>query len=188
MESARNQRIFTIPNLLSMFRILLIPLLAWLCLWKHAYLPTLGVLALSGLTDVADGFIARRFNMISDLGKVLDPIADKLTQAATLLCLAFRFAALRPLLALLVIKELIMGILGLVAIRRTGVMCYALWHGKMTTALLYASMALHLLWPTMSPGLSIALAAVCAASMLLSLTLYCIHWTRALHEADKPAA
>ena len=183
MEPARKQRILTIPNLLSLFRILLIPLLAWLCLARRDYLLALGVLALSGLTDVADGFIARRFDMISDLGKVLDPVADKLTQAAALLCLAFRFPALRPLLALLVVKELTMGIFGLVVVKRTGAMCYALWHGKMTTALLYGSLAAHLLWPAMPPALSAGLSALCAASMLLSLTLYLVHWSRVLRDA-----
>ncbi len=181
MESAQNRRIFTIPNILSLFRVLLIPLFVWLYLGRRDPLAAFGILTLSGVTDVADGWIARRFHMVSDLGKVLDPIADKLTQASTLFCLAFRYPALRPLLALLVVKDLTMGIFGLVVVRRTGVMCYALWHGKLTTVLLYASMALHLLWPAMPAALSICLSSVCAASMLLSLILYCRHWSKALH-------
>lgn len=50
------------------------------------------VLALSGITDILDGFIARRFGMVSDVGKILDPVADKLTQGAVILCLAFRYS------------------------------------------------------------------------------------------------
>ena len=73
----------TIPNILSCFRIVLIPVFVWqyinvpddqIALW-----PIL-ILILSGITDILDGFIARRFNMISDLGKMLDPVADKMTR------------------------------------------------------------------------------------------------------------
>lgn len=78
-ENQFEKKIFTIPNLLSAFRLLLIPVFVWAYCIKKAYLLTAGVLLLSGLTDMADGFIARRFHMISDLGKMLDPIADKLS-------------------------------------------------------------------------------------------------------------
>ena len=83
-------RILTIPNLLSFFRLCLIPVFMWLYCVEKNYLWTGIILILSGLTDTVDGIIARKFNMISDLGKVLDPIADKLTQAAMLFCLLTR--------------------------------------------------------------------------------------------------
>ena len=73
-------KILTVPNVLSAFRLLLVPALAWLYLVRKDYSATAWVLLLSGATDIADGFIARRFGMVSDLGKALDPIADKLTQ------------------------------------------------------------------------------------------------------------
>ena len=72
-ESPKNKQILTIPNLLSMFRILLIPLIVWLYCGRQDYPLAAWVLLLSGATDIADGFIARRFHMVSDLGKVLDP-------------------------------------------------------------------------------------------------------------------
>ena len=84
-------KIFTLPNVLSFFRILLIPVIIWLYLVKDNSIWAGYVLILSGLTDVLDDFIARRFNVASDLGKVLDPVADKLTQAAMLICLSIRF-------------------------------------------------------------------------------------------------
>lgn len=87
MNREPQNRILTIPNMLSALRICMIPLLVWLYYVKQDYLRTGGLLILSGLTDVVDGFIARRFQMISNLGKVLDPIADKLTQGAMLFCL-----------------------------------------------------------------------------------------------------
>ena len=85
------KRILTIPNILSFFRLCLIPLFVWLYCVKKDYMWTAIVLLLSGATDMADGYIARRFQMVSALGKVLDPIADKLTQGAMLLCLFTRF-------------------------------------------------------------------------------------------------
>ena len=90
----RTNRILTIPNLLSAFRILLVPVIVWLYCWKADYPLAAWTLTLSGLTDIVDGFIARRFHMVSNLGKALDPIADKLTQTAALGCLLTRFGAM----------------------------------------------------------------------------------------------
>ena len=84
-DSTKN-KILTIPNLLSLFRLCLIPVFMWLYCVEKNYLWTGIILIISGLTDTVDGFVARHFNMISDLGKILDPVADKLTQAAMLFC------------------------------------------------------------------------------------------------------
>lgn len=168
----RNTRFFTIPNLLSAFRVLLVPLLVWLYCGKGDYAGTAWVLVLSGVTDVADGFIARRFHMVSDLGKVLDPVADKLTQAAALGCLLTRFNAMWWLLGVLVAKETFMTFMGLLVIRRTGAAYSAEWHGKLATCVLYAAIFTHIVWYGVPPAVSYALTAAGVASMLLSLSLY----------------
>ena len=120
----------TIPNLLSTLRIVMIPfvMIAYL---KENYPLAIGLLALSGLTDVADGFIARRFHQISDLGKILDPIADKLTQFAVLVCLAVRHPILIPVAAILAVKEILTLI---------GAMIF-----MMTTVVLFVTMGLFVL-------------------------------------------
>ena len=83
--------VFTIPNILSFFRILLIPVIVVLyCVYQKYLISTL-IIVISGITDVVDGKIARKFNMISDFGKFIDPVADKLTQAAMLFCLMTRY-------------------------------------------------------------------------------------------------
>ena len=87
----KKENILTIPNLLSLIRILLIPFIIWLYCARKAYLCTIIVIALSGFTDIIDGKIARKFNMVSDVGKVLDPVADKLTQATLVICLIARY-------------------------------------------------------------------------------------------------
>ena len=75
---------FSIPNMLSYFRLLLIPL--FIVLYVHEdFTEALITLAVSGLSDILDGRIARKYNMVTDLGKVLDPVADKLTQCAMML-------------------------------------------------------------------------------------------------------
>ena len=107
----------TIPNLLSCVRLLLIPVMMWLYLVKAAYGMAFLVLLLSAATDIADGIIARKWDQISDLGKVLDPVADKLTQVAALACLVSRFPYMWLPLAMLMGKELLTGAVSLYAVK-----------------------------------------------------------------------
>ena len=83
--------IWTIPNILSYFRILLIPVIILCYLYVENPWAAVGVIVVSGLTDAADGYIARRFNMISEFGKFIDPVADKLTQVSMAACLIVRY-------------------------------------------------------------------------------------------------
>lgn len=168
----KSKRVFTIPNLLSCLRLLMIPLFMWLYLAKQQYAETAGLLLLSALTDVVDGFIARKFDMVSDLGKALDPVADKLTEFCMLLCLLSRFPVLRPIALLMVVKELVCGATSLAAIRKTGKVLSAEWHGKVCTGLLYLTMVLHVLWIAIPGEISALLAGVTFVMLLLSMALY----------------
>ena len=115
MENTPNKyqkKIVTIPNIISFFRLCLIPLIVWLYLVKEDSLLTGITVMFSFFTDIVDGYIARRFNMISDVGKVLDPIADKTTQGVVVLLLATRFPLLWIVVALILIKETFMAITG----------------------------------------------------------------------------
>ena len=151
------------------------------CVGKN-YLWTGIVLIISGLTDTVDGIIARKFNMISDLGKVLDPIADKVTQAAMLFCLLTRFPLMIAPLALMVVKEFFMGVTGLMVIQKTGKVFGADWHGKVNTWLLYAMMILHVFWYNIPDIVSKVLIGICVVMMLISLVLYGRHNLKALRE------
>ena len=175
-------RTLTIPNLLSLFRLCLIPVFMWLYCVEKNYLWTGIVLIISGLTDTVDGIIARKFNMISDLGKVLDPIADKVTQAAMLFCLLTRFPLMIAPLALMVVKEFFMGVTGLMVIRKTGKVFGADWHGKVNTWILYAMMILHVFWYNIPDIVSKVLIGICVVMMLISLVLYGRHNLKALRE------
>lgn len=174
----KRDQILTIPNLLSLVRLLLIPVIVWLYAGKGTRLGAVITIALSGMTDVADGIIARRFHMESDFGKILDPIADKLTQLAVLLCLVGERPELWILVALFVVKELVMGLLGLFTIRKKGVVGGAKWHGKLNTVLLYATMALRIIAPRMPLWLWCGLVALCIGMMVVSLTGYVMFYIR----------
>lgn len=165
-------KLWTIPNLLSFFRLCLIPVIVWLYTVREDYILTMLVLGLSGITDVADGIIARKLNMVSDFGKAFDPIADKLTQVAMMFCLVTRFPWMILPLVLMVIKELFTGITGLLTIRKTGKVEGAVWHGKVTTVLLYTMMGIHLVWFAIPPLVSGFLIGISTGMMLLSAVGY----------------
>ncbi len=165
-------RIFTIPNILSFLRICLIPLIVVPYLVLRDYLWAGSSLVLSGITDVADGFIARHFNMVSRLGKILDPIADKLTQAATMICLAIKFPLMILPLVILAIKEFLVGISGMLVIKRTGNIPAARWHGKAATFLLYGVMVLHIFWGVVPTAISAASIALCTVMIFISFACY----------------
>ncbi len=165
-------KILTVPNVLSFFRLALIPVIIWLYIAKGEYVLTAGLIVLSGATDVIDGFIARRFNMVSALGKALDPVADKLTQCVMLICLVFRFPLMLLPLGLLVVKELFSGITGLVIIKQSGKVYSALWHGKATTVLLYVLLLTHVLWTNIPQALSEVMILATLSMMIISFILY----------------
>lgn len=172
MKKLFEGKILTIPNLLSVLRLALIPWFVWLYLAKQNTVGTVLVLLLSGLTDVVDGFIARRFEMVSNLGKALDPLADKLTQAAMLICLTSRYPLMLLPFGMMVVKEIFCIASGLAAINRTGEVEGSDWHGKAATVLLYVTLIVHLLYAEIPQRLSLALAIGCVGIILLSGVLY----------------
>ena len=174
MEQNTRKQLFTIPNLLSLLRLCMIPLIIWLYCTQKNYALTAVVLVLSGVTDTIDGFIARRFNMVTDLGKALDPIADKLTQASVMFCLLTRFQMMLVPLLLLIFKEVCNGIMSLFVIKKTGKVCGADWHGKVCTWLLYAMMFLHIVWFDIPREWSTVLISICVIMMTVSFGLYMI--------------
>lgn len=180
MKQKIQNKNLTIPNVLSFIRICLIPIYIWLYCIKKDYIWTAGILILSGLTDIVDGYIARKFHMISDLGKILDPVADKLTQGTMLLCLVTRFPLMLAPLVLLVLKEIFAGITGFMVIRKTGQVYGANWHGKVATLLLYAMMIIHVVWYDIPDIFSNILIVICIAMMFISFVLYGVRNIKAL--------
>lgn len=178
----RKDQLLTIPNLLSLLRLLMIPLIVWLYCGVQRYYAAFAVIVLSGLTDIADGLIARKFNMVSDFGKVFDPIADKLTQGALILCLSIEYPWMFALLALFALREICMITLGCIALKKTGSVNSAKWYGKAATFILYSVMVLLILFPNIPLWGAHILIAVCAASVLFSLIMYTSFYCKLLRK------
>lgn len=179
-QTGIKNQILTIPNILSFVRLGLIPFMVWLYCGKQEYVWAGVILVISGLTDVVDGFIARKFNMVSDFGKVLDPIADKFTQGAMLLCLLLRFPFMLFPLILLLVKEIFMTISGYIIIKKCGKVLGANWHGKAATVGIFAMMMLHIFWSNITCLASCISIGICAVLILLSFVLYVIRNINAL--------
>ena len=168
-----------IANKLTILRILLIPLFLWTYLGLENQYLALGVLAFSFFTDFLDGFIARHWHMISDFGKALDPVADKLNQASILVALSFKYPIMLIPFGVMFVKEVYLGILMLVVIKRSGTVFGANWHGKVATCLIYFTMALHLIWPgTIPKTLSYVTVGITVLMQLISFVLYAIRNNR----------
>ena len=161
---------WTVPNVLSLIRIALLPVFVLLYLKSDVHPQwmwwAMGVLVFSGLTDLFDGWIARRFNQISDAGKLLDPLADKLTQLAVVVCLATRYREVLLLTIVCFAKEIIQVIGGLLLLRRGDVVRGSRWFGKLTTFVFYSAMAAIVCFPQMSDMLRGALVVLVSVLML----------------------
>ena len=165
------RELFTIPNLLTLARIGLIPVYVPLYL-QGAHLPAGILLALSCLTDLADGWVARRFHMVSTFGKILDPLADKATQLALMLCLSIRYQALRWILGLFLAKEFFQLAGGLLCLSRGRPIPGTLPAGKVCTALLFVTLTILFLFPAIPAGAVCILALLDAAALAVSLIAY----------------
>ena len=169
------KEIFTIPNLLSLFRLALIPVYVTVYLnaeedWQ--YFVAGAILAVSCVTDLIDGKIARRFHMISTVGKVLDPLADKATQFSLTLCLSVHYPALRPVLVLFVIKEGFQLIVGIIHFRKGKMLPGALMAGKICTTILFVSLIALVLFPGIPHSAVNAIALVDTGFLIFSFVSY----------------
>ena len=167
--------ILTIPNLLSLFRLGIIPVYMTLYLTAETgqqYLTAGILLAVSCVTDAADGIIARHFDMVTTLGKILDPIADKITQFSLILCLSFRHGVLSYVLILFVIKELFQLALGIINLQHRKILPGALPEGKICTAVLFISLIFLVFFPNLSRPAVNTIAAVNTFFLIVSFAGY----------------
>lgn len=132
-----------VPNILTIIRFLLIPIIIF-NIFTGNYITAFIFFSLSGLTDIADGFIARKYNLISNFGKLMDPLADKLTQIATLTSLVIKNIIPIWILIIVLLKEFIM-ICGASFLYGKDVVVYSRWYGKLATVLFYIAIVVSLL-------------------------------------------
>ena len=133
-----------IPNLLCIIRILLVFVFVYLSLKDMLY-AALIVFLVAGATDVLDGFLARRNNWITNLGKILDPFADKLMQCTVLIILSIRNILPIWFAVLFILKEVVTLAMGLLVIKKRKVVIVSKWYGKAAVCLFYATVALSVI-------------------------------------------
>ena len=169
------KEILTIPNLLSLFRLALIPVYITIYLkatTQEDYFLAAAILGVSCLTDLIDGKIARHFNMISNVGKILDPLADKLTQFSLILCLTSHYPFLWYLISLFFIKEVFQLIAGLINLRKGKMLKGALISGKISTTILFLSLIYMVMNPNLSDNTVSMIAIIDAIFLLIAFADY----------------
>ena len=129
-----------VPNTLTVIRLILVPvfvitMFAPLPL-QWSWLP-LAIIVLSGITDVADGYIARHFNQITQLGKILDPLADKLSLLALSICIAVKFSPFWIIAIVVIVKEILQILGGGYLMKKKIKIPSSQWFGKACTAVTY---------------------------------------------------
>lgn len=175
MKQDVKKEIFSIPNLLGYFRILMIPVFLFLYCnaeTSNDYRIAFLVLAVSMSTDLIDGWVARKFHMITDIGKALDPIADKLTQGALAIAVTFRNPLMIPCLMLFIVKEFYMGIMGLYLKKKYSFWYGAKWYGKICTVIIDVCVFALLLFQGISTDTATILIGVMMICMVISLVMY----------------
>lgn len=183
------KEILTIPNLLSMFRLVL----AVLFLVIHQKyggmeenkIVLTEILILSGVTDFLDGRIARKYHMISEVGKLLDPLADKVTQGVLLFCFCSEYKLAIAIFLLFLVKEIYMAVMGISTAVKTNANDGAKWYGKINTAVFYFVMALLIIFPDIPENVANLLILCCGCFMVLALVMYARDYHFLLKKAER---
>ena len=177
----------TIPNLLTYLRILLIAPFV-ISFIKEQYILAMVFLGISALSDCCDGYIARRFNQITDLGKMLDPVADKLTLLAVMVCITIMTPQDLPLMVVLIIKDVSMLIGGTILLKKGLNPPAAKWYGKLGTIMFYGSVIiivfLKAVFKIEIPVLDIILLSATAFVMIFALVKYFLIYKSLLREKN----
>ncbi|MFQ9516667.1 MAG: CDP-alcohol phosphatidyltransferase family protein [Eubacterium sp.] len=179
MEKSFWREYFSVPNLMGYFRIILVAVymvLFYNSLDGGAYWPVIATIVLSGITDFFDGKIARKFNMVTEWGKMLDPIADKITIGAIILSLTFKYKIVIAMVVFYVIKEGFMAMAGLYSIKKGHKIEGAMWYGKVCTFVTYVILIALLLFPQMPIRTVDILVVADMVIMVFTLVNYIIYY------------
>ncbi len=167
-----------VPNILSILRIVLIPVFAFIYFSADKksdntmYYISAFILLISGFTDFLDGVIARKYNLITSLGKILDPLADKLTQAVVCICLALKINGFFYLVILFFIKEILMLIGGVRIIKKSKQVEGSKWFGKLSTFVFYVVVMIVIIFPDLPSYAVLSLIGISAACMIFAFLMY----------------
>ncbi len=162
-----------IPNLLTTARLALVPVFAYLVLGASNLPLAAFVFILSGITDVVDGYIARRFHMISNFGKIYDPFVDKLMQITAVVCLALADIIPVWIIAVVLVKELTMIVIGGILYLKK-IVVSSNWYGKAATVVFYTIIFVLILWKSITPAWALTLLLFMVGTMVASAGAYLV--------------
>ena len=186
-EVFTRKEILTVPNLLSFIRLGLAILFLGICerhgMRGNRQVLTMIILA-AAATDFLDGRIARSFNQISRIGRLLDPLADKAMQAVMLACLISRYPLVKLVMILFVIKETYMLVVGWKVIMETDATGEAQWHGKLNTAVTYVVVMILTAGVRLPYSTANVLIGACAVCMMMSFVMYGAEFREALERKN----
>lgn len=160
-----------IPNMLSVFRIVLIPFFVQQMSLGNTINAGI-ILVVSAFTDLLDGKLARRFGWVTDIGKVLDPVADKLTQTVVSITLMLYLSKYWYFFAFIILKDFLMLTLGAYLMMKGAKLEGAQWFGKIATVVYYAAVILIVFFPTMLGWVTVSLLILAAGCALISALMY----------------
>lgn len=172
-----------VPNAITVFRLLLIPVFIWQFLEGHFYIAA-AIYLVAWFSDVLDGYIARKYNLVTDFGKLFDPLADKLLNLTALFLLAFEPTVQLPLIFPIIVlaKELTLVIGGAILLKYNKVVIAAKWSGKIATFLFTVAVIL-MLFP-ITKDFAVILAWIAMAAAFLALVDYAICFLKAVKKND----
>lgn len=181
MSKITKKEIFTIPNIICYCRILIIPVFMYIYLTASGprdYTLAAIIVLISSISDLFDGMIARKFNQVTKLGKILDPVADKLNHFAILICLAIRYPFLWAVIVLMIIKEGYMLYNGIYFLKGGEMIDGAMWYGKICTAVSFISLFALFLIYDMPLVYVKAIAILMSVTMIFALVMYIDLYTK----------
>ena len=167
--------LLTVPNILTYFRFLLVPVFIILYL-KASSIPenllAVACVVVSAVTDIADGRIARATGQITDIGKILDPLADKLMEFAMMFCIAIRYPIVISLFVTFAVKELVSLVFSGYLFKNDKNIGGSMWCGKLCTVVLYGVLLIFLIIPDINRTAQIILVIISLAAMVLAFVVY----------------
>ena len=187
----KKQKIINVPNFLCIFRILLVPVFVVLYLRAEDFtgqLVAASVIALAGITDFLDGFLARKFHLITEFGKIVDPLADKLLQAGIAIALMVNIPYMWILFAVFAVKELTMFFFQAYLYRRGKKLPGALWYGKVATTVFYLLMIVLLFIPASYRWIQYLLMLIVGGFLIMAFVLYMLVLIRMYREWKRECA
>lgn len=187
----RPRDLVTVPNLITYVRFLLVPPFVYFFL-KENYIAAGIMIGLSGLSDCFDGFFARKLNQVTSLGKILDPIADKVTLIAVAVCMLIYMPAILPIMLVLVVKEFLMLLGGFVLLIKKIAPPPANIFGKVATLVFYFTICIIIFLKAVFQieimSLIVIGSVIVALTMLVALVQYAIIFVKLIKNSDKTKA